>query len=76
MESVVLLIGMCLSFVLGAYVRKPFEFKFKHKEEPAPKIDADIQALIDEEEKAEQRRQLQIFKALNWNGEKEILRDE
>lgn len=76
MESVVLLIGMCLSFVLGAYVRKPFEFNFKQKEEPAPKLDAEIQALIDEEEKAEQRRQLQIFKALNWNGEKEILRDE
>lgn len=76
MESVVLLIGMCLSFVLGAYVRKPFEFNFKHKEEPLPKLDAEIQALIDEEEKAEQRRQLQIFKALNWNGEKEILRDE
>lgn len=61
-------IGMVLAFLLGAYIREPFAFKERVKEET--KVDDEILSLLKEEQDAEKKRQIQIYKALQWNGKK------
>lgn len=70
-----IVIGMLLSFLLGAYVRKPFllftrkEVQPNHSSEP----DAELEQFLKEEAENERKRQIQMFKALNWNGGKDKL---
>ena len=67
-------IGMLLAFLLGAYIRSPFAFKQRVKEDKT--VDDELQEMMREEAEAEKRRQLQIYKALQWNGKKGGLDEE
>lgn len=77
-----IIIGMVLAFLLGAYVRSPFklwsieEEPEPHEEEPLSEAELKIKELIEEGQREDQKRQIQIANALNWNGEREKLRDE
>lgn len=66
-------IGMVLAFLLGAYVREPFALKEKKE---VKEQDNELLDMMREEQKEEQRRQLQIYKALQWNGKKGKLNEE
>lgn len=79
MESLITAVGMVLAFALGAYIRQPFEVIARKAQNTAPEktADAELKEFLKKESEAEQRRQMQILKALSWNGEKEgVLKDE
>lgn len=68
-------IGILLAFILGAYIRKPFALKRVEKKEEET-VDNEVLDFLKEEAKQEQKRQLQMYKALQWNGKKGRLEDE
>lgn len=68
-------IGILLAFILGAYIRKPFTLNRVEKKEEE-KVDEDLTDFLREEAKMEQKRQIQMYKALQWNGKKGRLEDE
>jgi hypothetical protein len=65
METV---IGMLCAFLLGAFVRMPFELKQKERHQDAPPVDDTTQAWLKEQAELEAERNKQLFSALNWNG--------
>lgn len=76
--NVEIVIGMMIAFILGAYIRQPFALK-KNVSEPKQEMDVDeeMKRFMEQESENEQKRQMQMFKALYWNGEKgDTLNDE
>lgn len=67
-----IVVGMILAFLLGAYVRKPFEIRraVEVQEKIPSKDDEELMQLYEEEARKEAQRQIQMYNIMNWNGEK------
>jgi hypothetical protein len=68
MELIATVLGMLLAFILGAYIRQPFERKPRSEPEIKPQADLEEIKLTDEERKLQERRQEQLLKAWNYTG--------
>lgn len=68
MELIATVLGMLVAFILGAYIRQPFERTPRSEPEIKPLAVPDEPILSDEERKAQERRQEQLLKAWNYTG--------
>lgn len=62
-----IIIGMALAFILGAYVRKPFEIKPKHIAAPQPTPQPVKPVVVNKKTKEEQLAE-EFFNAMNFVG--------
>lgn len=72
MELIATVLGMLVAFVLGAYIRQPFERTNRSEPEIKPQAVPNVTELSKEEREAQERRQEQLLKAWNYTGKPEV----